>query len=131
MANTSTLINTIPCVYKESDYLVSLKQYRLDFDTAATDLTVANLVDSTKYLAIMGWEHSHSDLHTITVLSGTVAQTQKTLATLKFGAYAGISGGVTGQPLFIVETAKSLVMQSSATSVTILLYVAELNIIRI
>lgn len=135
MANTRTTIGTMSGVMSADRDLSGIPQpvtvtcYRLDFDTAATDLTL-HTPASNRYAQVVGWQHCDSGAHNVTVMSGTAGEGQKELVTFEFNPGSGLSSPLDSKALIVAELGKSLVVKVSA-AIQVLVYVIEVATVRL
>ena len=123
MANTATLIQTIPCSFSTSGFSL-VSQYAVAFDTLTSDLTIHTPAAGNR-VALVGLYYAETDAHNLIFKSAST-----TLVTLQMPASSGqIAGLGTGNGALIVTKAGEALVAQVTTAVisSMLVYVAEIS----
>ena len=136
MTNSATLINKVPVVFDSIPNFAGtnfgIKQILCAFDTINTDLE-AYAPQGDGIPVILGWQHCGGADHNVKVSAAdvTTLASPAELITYEFKAGSGISKTINGDPLLVGKPGKSLAIQVSVQPVKILLYVAEVKVLRV
>jgi len=113
MANTATLIDTIPIRVGK---IGPVYEYELNIDTTGTDLTVRDPAVATNRIWVVGIFFSESTATNLTLKSGTTKS-----HTLELASNQGITGFTDQNGFYFVTLpGDSLIIQSSAAITTAL-----------
>lgn len=123
MANSSTLIQKIPCSFSPAGFS-QVYQYKVVFDTLTSNLTVHAASSATQRVALLGCIYSEADAHSLSWKSGTT-----TLVTLQKTTFSGANDalGLTG-PTVVTVAGENLVAENLTSAIaTMIVYVAEIG----
>jgi len=124
MANTSTLIQTIPCSFATSSF-TNVYQYAVAFDTLAADLTIHTPSSPEMRSAVVGLYYAEADAHGLIWKSAA-----NTLVTLQMptnsGQFKGVGPG--DGAIVVTKAGEALIAQvTTAVVASMLVYVAEIS----
>lgn len=123
MANTATLIQTIPCSFSSAGFSL-VSQYAVVFDTLSVDLTIHTPAAANR-AAVVGLYYAESNAHNLIWKSAST-----TLVTLEMPASSGqFKGlGVGDGALVVAKVGEALIAQvTTAVISSALVYVAEIG----
>ncbi len=123
MANTATLIQTIPCSFSSSGFSL-VYQYLLVFDSLGVDLTVHDPAADAR-AAVVGIYYAEADAHNLIWKSAST-----TLVTLAMPADSGQFKGLgIGDGAIVIGKVGEDLIANNTTSLlpSVLVYVAEIG----
>jgi hypothetical protein len=127
MANTATLIASIPAHFQNASYKGLIQAKAVVFDTADSDLEVYE-PSTGAYGAILGLTYKEASAHTLTFKSAST-----TLLALEQAANSGVEWPLRiKEPYVVGKKGEKLYLRCTTAVVSsILLYVAEFSFLKI